>query len=145
MNPGAPVHTGGAYRPGVAEFERGDIDPQLFDHAAHVYVAWSYLRGLPLAEAISRFTAALRRLTARFGAEQKYHETITWFFMILVAERRSGASGEDWSVFAAENPDLLGDAGRQLRRFYSPARLSSSVARQRFLLPDRSPHGPDPV
>jgi hypothetical protein len=27
----------------IARFEAGDIDPALFDHEAHIYVAWQYI------------------------------------------------------------------------------------------------------
>lgn len=35
--------------PEIAAFEAGDIDPADFDHAAHVYIGWSYRQshGLP--------------------------------------------------------------------------------------------------
>ena len=92
-----------------------------------------------MSEACLSFCKALRRLTRLLGAETKYHETISWFFMILIAERRSGRAATEWPVFAAENPALLHDAGGLLRAFYSPARLASPRARQQFLLPDRTP------
>lgn len=127
------------YRPTLAEFERGTIDPEAFDHAAHVFVAWSYLREMPQRDAARAFCAALQRLTRLLGVAGKYHETISWFFLLLIAERRSGAAGTDWATFEAANPALLNDAGALLRAYYSPERLASPLARRQFLLPDRVP------
>ena len=79
----------------IHAFEAGHIDPADFDHAAHVYVAWLYLQQTSLAEAIARFTAALRQLTARAGADARYHETITWFFLIVIAERCAATPGAE--------------------------------------------------
>ncbi|MEX0976430.1 MAG: hypothetical protein WDZ50_04975 [Woeseia sp.] len=120
----------------IHAFEAGNIDPVDFDHAAHVHIAWLYLQQTSLAEAIVRFTAALRQLTVRAGADAKYHETITWFFLIVIAERRAATPGADWHTFRRDNADLLGDASI-LRRFYSTERLRSKLAKQQFLLPDR--------
>jgi hypothetical protein len=122
----------------IPGFEAGHVDPAEFDHAAHVYVAWLYLKQASLAEAITRFTAGLRQLTARAGAEAKYHETITWFFLIAIAERCAAAPGADWNTFRRHNADLLRDASL-LRRFYSSERLQSKLAKRQFLLPDRQP------
>lgn len=122
--------------PDAAAFESGVIDPERFDHAAHVHVAWCYLQQYPLAEAIARFTSALRALTIRLGAEGKYHETVSWFFMILIAERMAADPAGDWETFRQANGDLFDDAGALLERHYSAECLASEGARQRFVLPD---------
>lgn len=128
----------------IEAFEAGNIDPQRFDHEAHVRVAWSYLQRLPTPLAIARFTSALRSLTVRLGVPQKYHETVTWFFMIVIADRLAGAPADDWETFSKDNRDLLEEGAALLRRHYSPARLASVDARQRFLLPDRAPPSQNP-
>jgi hypothetical protein len=122
--------------PSLENFEAGCFDAATFSHQAHVYVAWCYLRQYDLPESIRRFTEALRRFTRRIGQGHKYHETISWFFMILVAERRRGAAADDWLLFEQENPDLLQRGGQLLRRYYSPAVLDSERAKQQFVLPD---------
>ena len=128
-----------AYRPDLADFERGNIDPSLFDHAAHVYVGWLYLQERELPEASAQFTVALRRLTRQLGVPGKYHETISCFFMIVIAERCRAAAASDWANFEAENTDLVNDAGTLLRQYYSSARLALPLAREQFLLPDLVP------
>ncbi len=132
-----PITAGCAPPVSVERFERGDIEATEFDHEAHVYVAWNYLRRLQLPEAIARYSAGLKALTRRLGVEQKYHETITWFFMIEVAERIARGADEDWPTFRAGNADLFDDAGGLIARHYSSERLSSPLARHQFVLPDR--------
>lgn len=119
----------------IVDFEAGSIDAESFDHEAHVYVAWLYLEEFDLADAITRFDAALRRLTARLGVPQKYHATITWLFLLLINERRR--DGEDWSAFRARNGDLVENSRSTLQRYYSESLLFSDDARQHFVLPDR--------
>ena len=123
---------------GIADFETAALDPARFTHEAHVYVAWRYLREMDLPTAVARFSAALKRLTRKFGVDSKYHETITWFFMILVAERLERTEAPDWQGFIAENPDLIEDSKTLLARHYSRQRLASPLARRQFLLPDRA-------
>jgi len=120
----------------VDAFENGAVDPDTFDHEAHVYVAWLYLERFPLLEAIANFDAALRRLTASLGIPGKYHATITWFFMLLIAERRDATPDSDWHRFRRDNDDLVSD-GKILQRFYDSGTLASDRARQSFVLPDK--------
>ena len=123
----------------LAAFEAAAVDPDAFDHAAHVYVAWLYLRRMSLHDAIGRYTRALRQLTDRLGVRDKYHETITWFFLITVAERMAADDAPDWPAFAARHPDLVAGGMPFVARRYSRERLGSSLARRQFVLPDRAP------
>ena len=117
----------------IDAFEAGSIDAGAFDHEAHVYVAWLYLDAFATAEAIDRFTAALKRLTARLGVAEKYHETITWFYMLAIAERRK--PNESWTDFRRANPELFDKSDDILARYYDRETLASNRARTTFLLP----------
>jgi len=121
----------------IEAFENASLDAEAFDHEAHVYVAWQYLEQWSLIEATDRFCKAIRRLTIKLGAETKYHETITCFFMQLVNERRQADVQAGWLPFRAKNIDLISDAGKTLARYYSKELLGSDLARQQYLLPDR--------
>ncbi len=118
-------------------FEALDVDPARFDHEAHVYVAWQYLERFELDAAIGRFTSTLRRLTRKLGVPDKYHATISWFYLLLIAERRSQGERGDWLSFRSSNADLLAPGGQLLHRYYSRERLDSEAARRQFVLPDR--------
>ncbi len=124
---------------GIEAFEKGDIDPQQFDHEAHVYVAWSYLQRYDLKESIRRFCESLKRLTKKLGVESKYHETITWFFLILIAERKEKPGSNDWQTFRQQNPDLFATQTSIIGAYYSTERLGSAIAHSQFVLPDKLP------
>ena len=130
----------GKYPPGisVAAFERGDIDPERFDHEAHLYAAWLYLDAFS-DEACERFVAALKRLTIKLGVPGMYHDTITRFYMALLAERRQQSPSSDWQAFREANRDLFDRSENVLARYYSAARLASKAARRSFVLPDKLP------
>jgi len=95
----------------IEVFEAGDVDPARFDHEAHIYVGWLYMTTYDRAEAIARFDAALRRLTEKIGAADKYNAMITWLFLLLIDER--AREGENWSNFRARNSDLFEGCPRQ--------------------------------
>jgi hypothetical protein len=123
----------------VTAFEDGDIDPDQFDHEAHIYAAWLYVRAFPAGDAADRFVAALKRLTLKLGIPGKYHDTITRFFLALIAERRERAPDADWTEFRNANRDLFDRSANVLTRYYSPGRLDTEAAKRSFVLPDRSP------
>ena len=122
---------------GIDDLEQSRIDGGSFDHEAHVYLAWLYLDRYPVTEAIDRYTAALKRLTAKLGVPGKYHDTITWFFMLIIAQRRIACADVGWTVFKEKNADLLSRENNVLNRYYSKETLATDAARQSFVLPDR--------
>jgi hypothetical protein len=132
----APAHQE-FFRPDITieRFEATDIDADRFDHEAHVYVAWLYVSEYELPEAIARFDGGLKRLVIKIGAAGKYHATLTWFFLLLIAERAE--EGEPWQAFRQQNADLITASKETLSRYYSDDYLFSERARERFVLPDK--------
>ena len=122
-------------------FEQGGVTPAQFDHAAHVRVAWVYLReSASLDEALSRMRAGIRVFAAAAGVPQKYHETITVLWMRLLEDvRAAGASGELADVLRAH--PALADKDLPLL-YYSRERLFSDEARAAWVEPDRRPLTP---
>lgn len=119
-----------------AEFKSATVDPAEFDHEAHVLVAWRYLQDDDLLPAIQKYSEALRALTVKLGVAGKYHETITWFYMIAVSERIGGERNADWPGFKAVNEDLFARKPSLIQKYYSNAQLMSENARHVFVLPD---------
>jgi hypothetical protein len=129
----------------VDAFEATTLPADDFPHAAHVRVAWYYLRHHSLLDALVRFRTALQRFAAAKGKPDRYHETITIAYLLLIAERLAGARGLSWTEFAARHPDLLTWAPSILSRYYRDETLWSDRARQVFVMPDRDAHGPGEV
>lgn len=121
----------------VAAFEACELSGDEFSHAAHVRVAWWYLRRHGSAEALPRFRTALLRFAAAKGATGKYHETITVAYMALIAERLRDTPELPWPDFVERHPDLLARTPSVLSRYYSDEALRSERARREFVPPDR--------
>ena len=107
-----------------------------FHHRQHVQVAWLFVRHHGMPAALSEFSAAIRRFADAKGATGLYHETITWAFLLLIADRQARNPVESWEAFAAANPDLLTWKPSILNRYYSKELLASDLAKRTFLMPD---------
>lgn len=127
------------------EFKDASVDPAEFNHEAHVLVAWRYLQDDELLPAIEKYSNALKTLTRKLGVEGKYHETITWFYMIAVGERLAGTNDTDWPGFKAANDELFARKPSLIQQYYSSDHLMSDNARRVFVLPDLSPCAPFPM
>jgi hypothetical protein len=122
----------------IQQFEDGTTPADTFHHADHVRLAFEYLCRYSLLEALERFPDALKRFAAAQGKAQRYHETITWAYLLLIRERiaRAGCA-QTWEEFAAHNPDLLLWKDGMLTTLYRQETLDSDFARHTFVLPDR--------
>jgi hypothetical protein len=121
----------------IAAFEDCTLAPELFDHRAHVRLAWLYLRDREAHAALARFSAGLRRYARALGADGLYHETITCAYLFLINERAARAARPlTWDEFAAANLDLFDWPGGVLATLYREETLRSDLARRVFLLPD---------
>ena len=109
-----------------------------FHHHQHVEVAWLFVRRYGMPAAIAEFSAAIHRFATAKGATALYHETITWAFLLIISERQARQPAEAFGDFAAANPDLLSWKPSVLDRYYSNELLASDLARQTFLMPDRT-------
>jgi hypothetical protein len=120
-------------------FEGGAIAPADFDHDAHLRVAWVYLRESASHDAaIARMRAGIQRFAAAAGQPEKYHETITRAWMILLAQVRASQAAE------YELQDVLGRypalADKNvLLKYYSRERLFGEAARRQWIEPDVAP------
>jgi hypothetical protein len=121
----------------IERFESFAVPNEGFHHRDHVQVVWAYLRTMPVVDALSRFSASLKRFAAHHGKTMLYHETITWAYVALIHERMEQRPGLGWDDFCRLNPDLLTWKPSILDRYYQPETLASDLARRVFILPDR--------
>lgn len=120
----------------LAAFAACSLEP--FGHRQHLRVIWLLLGQHPLAIAIDRCCTGLAAYVAHLGVPERYHETLTWAYALLVHERRAALpEGHRFADFEAACPQLFADGLGEVRRYYSQAVLDSAEARARFVLPDR--------
>jgi hypothetical protein len=120
--------------PELDRFLRCEIVPSEFPHREHVHIAFEMLRRHDFPETALIFSRTLRSMAAKAGRPEAFHQTITIAFLALIGERMENGGAADFAAFAAANPDLLDKS--VLRRWYSPERLASEIARRTFVLPE---------
>jgi hypothetical protein len=121
--------------PQLATFLADQQDPGAFRHADHVRVAFEMLKRHSFLSAADIYSQKIKAMTRRIGKPTAYNETITVAFLAAISEQMAKRSYESFEAFAAENPELLDK--NILTRWYTKERLSSDVARETFVLPER--------
>jgi len=118
--------------------ERDEIANKNFHHASHLHVAWTYLSESSSAcEAVCKMRNTLRRLALSAGKLEKYHETITLFWVYLLARVQAAAADKSLEEVVYANPRLL-EKNFPLT-YYSAKRLFSDYARTSWVEPDLKP------
>ena len=119
----------------VAEFESCRYPKDQFRHADHIRLAWIYLRENDYAIAEDRMRRSIRSFAQNAGAGQKYHETMTvaWMLLVRIASHLS-ARISSFEEFAQAHSLLLNKDA--ILEFYSPERLKSDSARSSWIEPD---------
>lgn len=118
-------------------FEDGSLEPAKFSHRVHLSLAWHYLQRDGFPEGAMQFRNHLQRYVAKVGAHGKYHETISWAYLVLLNEELCLRSppGESFDAMIQRRPDLLDHRNGAVARRYSVAQLESPEARRVFMLP----------
>lgn len=122
----------------MGAFENGSLDPARFDHRLHLSLAWTYLRHDGFPEGALHFRRHLKAYVAAVGVQGKYHETITWAYLVLLNEEmslRSAPPGESFDAMIRRRPDLLDHRNGAIARSYNKAQLDLPDARRVFVLP----------
>ena len=125
--------------------ERGEIANENFHHSSHLHVAWVYLAESSSAQqAANKMRETLRRFAAAAGKSDKYHETITLFWVHLLARARAvSRGGQRLEDIVYANPQLL-EKNFPLA-YYSAERLFSDEARASWVEPDLKPLSIDAI
>ena len=124
----------------VRQFEDCTIAPAEFSHDAHLLVALWYVGREPLPEAAARMRAGLLRFIAHNQVDpQKYHETITLFWLKLVGHfLASAGAGRPRPALAQDLLARFGDS-QLLFAHYSRELIASPAARSGWVAPDLRP------
>jgi hypothetical protein len=124
-----------AIREIVQKFEACQYAPEEFTHTHHLTVACCYLCTLDRPEALVRMRSGLKRFIAHHG-KQGYHETITRFWMELLAGYLEDLPAE-MSLASKVNCAVERYGSKQiLFSYYTRERVMSEAAKQDWIAPD---------
>jgi hypothetical protein len=119
----------------VQAFFDGTLPPAQFHHRDHVRLAWYVTRHHDLASATHMITTGIRAFASGHGHPQKYHETLTQFWIRIVAHcSASQPQVADFAAFLTQFPFLL-DKDLPYRHWQRET-LAQPQARAQWVEPD---------
>jgi len=114
-------------------FESGALSTAQFHHRDHLRLAWLQVDRLGLEGAAAAVSAGIRGFAAEHGLDRLYHETLTRFWVRIVAH----AAAPTFEETLNRHPLLL-DNGLPLRH-WSREVLFGDAARAAWVEPDLAP------
>src|SRR6202165_972170 len=118
----------------LAAFEAGRIAHPSFHHRDHLRLAWIQIRRLGLDRASDAVAEAIRRFAAHHGHADRYHETMTRFWLRVVGLGINRHPTLPFDELLAAEPHLL-DKNLPFRH-WTRERMGSDEARQQWVEPD---------
>lgn len=118
----------------VRQFETCEYKPEEFVHARHLTVACWYLNEASRADALIRMRAGLMQFISHHG-KQGYNETITRFWMELLADFLDQLGGDDLVLKINQAIERYG-AKEILFTYYTRERALSEAAKRDWIAPD---------
>jgi hypothetical protein len=124
----------------IAAFEAGTLPPGRFTHAAHVLTGACYVYAFGRQAATDRMRQRVRAFNLAAGGQNTatsgYHETITVFWIALIAKLRKESATASRSQFAHAAVQHFADHKQIVREYYSFDLLASEEARREWIAPD---------
>lgn len=120
----------------LSQFKRNELDPELFDHEAHLRLAYLYIQRFGLHTAISEVCKQIKAFTENVGEPERYNETVTTAAVRAVDHFMNRAGSKDFKSFIKEFPKLKDNLKELLAQHYGIDIYNSEIAKSSFLEPD---------
>ena len=117
-------------------FAKCEISPSIFNHEAHVRLAWIHIRKYGIEQAVENMTAQLRAFVEHVGAEGKYNHTVTIAATRAVYHFMLRSDSADFKEFIMTFPQLKERMKELLESHYSMDIFTSEKAKNAYLEPD---------
>lgn len=120
----------------MEQFRNGSFDPELFNHEAHLRLAWLSIDRFGLDQAEENIQHQLQRYVEIVGAKDKYHMTLTIVALKIVNHFMKKSKSDNFHDFIEEFPKLKYAFQELINAHYSYNIFTSDKARSMFLEPD---------
>lgn len=118
------------------QFASGELDPALFNHEAHLRLAWIHVHKYGEEQAITNICSQLVNFVTRLGAFSKYNNTLTIAAIKAVHHFMKGSGAVSFEEFIREFPRLKYNFRELIASHYSIDVFTSERAKQAYLQPD---------
>ena len=112
------------------------LDPDLFNHEAHLRLAYLQLSKNPLNKAAKFTSKIIQKYVIHLGAQDKYHHTLTIAAVHIVAHFKDKSTTQGFENLIKEFPRLTSNFKSLINTHYSPVVLQSSRSKLVFVEPD---------
>lgn len=120
-------------------FAERRLHPALFDHEAHLRLAWIHITKYGIQRALNTISAQLKAYTLQLGAGDKYNQTVTVAAIKAVYHFVLRSSSKEFTDFIAEFPRLKNNFSDLMNSHYSFDIFTSERARKNYIQPDLLP------
>ncbi|WP_420601345.1 hypothetical protein [Flagellimonas sp.] len=120
-------------------FEKGDLPPSLFDHEAHLRLAWLYITKYGEKGAVDKSCSEIRQFDKLHGDGTKFNTTVTIAAVKTVQHFMKKSNADDFYGFIKEFPRLKHAFKALLDQHYAFDIFSNERARTSYMEPDIQP------
>ena len=120
-------------------FQDCSLEPSLFNHEAHVRLAWVYIKKYGEAVAIQKICEDIRRFDQTHGDGNKFHVTLTVASVKAVNHFIKKSSSSSFKAFISEFPRLKTSFKELLGQHYGFNVLVNEKAKTTYIHPDLVP------
>lgn len=123
----------------LTQFESCELPAELFNHEAHIRLAWLLIRQFGVEKAIDKVSQQIEAYVEHLGATDKFHKTLTVSAVLIVNHFMDSSNASSFEDFISENPRLFDEFKQLVISHYSEDVFSSEKARLEFIEPDLLP------
>lgn len=118
------------------QFAECKLPPEIFNHEAHLRLAWIHLTNYGLEQSLIRIPRQLKEYVVFAGAADKYNHTLTLAAIYAVDHFRSKTAPASFPDFIKQFPELKNQFRELMQSHYSFDIFKSPEARHTFMQPD---------
>lgn len=120
----------------IGQLRNGSLNPKIFNHEAHLRLAWLHIRKYGIEQAEQNIQNQLQKFVEIVGAKDKYHKTLTIVAVKIVNHFIHKSESDNFTDFINEFPQLKSNFKELINTHYSFNIFDSDKARTEFLKPD---------
>ena len=121
------------------QFRDGHLDPVLFNHEAHLRLAWIHIKKYGEEQAVGNICTQLIAFTKRIGAKDIFNKTLTVAAVKIVSHFYHKSAVDNFHGFITEFPRLKNNFRELLSSHYKIDIFTSKRAKHEYLEPDLMP------
>ncbi len=123
----------------IEAFEKAVLNPKLFNHEAHLRLAWIYLQSYGEQKAIEKTCSAIEHFDIVYGNGDKFHTTLTVASVKVVNHFIKKSEATSFFDFIEAFPQLKMAFRKFLEQHYTPEALTHEKAKANYIPPDFLP------